>query len=213
MACVTALVRKLARWQKQDFCISRAPCMVEGLVHGTPPNGRLNGVLNGHFAKAFRFSKTAGKSFLTKKCQGDVLYICDPCEHSVVGGGGDDMSIFRVYKGFAKSKTRDFLIERRIKFEHRARCPYCGGRVWSMTLAKLIPRKCALKKLGSVDGKLEYLVCVNGHLHGTCWLTRLSSDDDDDNGTTQFEEDEKTGSTSTRTSSTGEEISEALVSS
>ncbi|MCL7023394.1 hypothetical protein MKW94_021306 [Papaver nudicaule] len=209
--------------------------MVEGLVHGTPPNGRLNGgwgslakgllyccgfqpdrVLNGHFAKATRFSKTSGKSFLTKKCQGDILYICDPCEHSIVGtcnsGGDDDMGIFRgVYKGFAKSKTRDLLIERRIKFEHQARCPYCGSRVWSMTLAKLIPRKSALKKLGSVDGKLEYLVCVNGHLQGTCWLTRLSSDEKDD-GMAEFEEDEQAGTTSTRTSSTGEEICEAPIS-
>jgi hypothetical protein len=28
---------------------------------------------------------------------------------------------------------------------------------------------------------MEYFVCVYGHLHGSCWLARLSSDDDDDN--------------------------------
>ncbi|KAI3863737.1 hypothetical protein MKW98_031329 [Papaver atlanticum] len=237
MACVCRKVSAVAKrvlWR--ELCISRAPRMVEGLIHGTPPNGRLNGgwdslakvlfyccggkpcrnfrvekVFKGHFANASRFSKTSGQSFLTKKCQSDVLYICDPCEHSFDtsdGGNDDDLGVFRgVFKGFVKSKTRDFLIKRQIQFEHHIRCPYCGSRVWSMTSAKLIPRKSALKKLGSNDGRLEYFVCVNGHLHGTCWLTRLSSDDED-----EFEfDDENVGSSSGRTSSSGEEIRETLI--
>ncbi|MCL7021803.1 hypothetical protein MKW94_029860 [Papaver nudicaule] len=248
MACVSRKVSAVAKrvlWR--ELCISRAPRMVKGLIHGTPANGRLNGgwdslakilfyccggtpsrnyrvekVLKGHFANASRFSKTSGQSFLTKKCQDDVLYISDPCEHSMgcvsngacdVDGGGndDDLGVFRgVFKGFVKSKTRDFLLERRIEFEERIRCPYCGFRVWSMTSAKLIPRKSALKKLGSDDGRLEYYVCVNGHLHGTCWLTRLSSDDEDGGG--DVDDDECVGSSSTgRTSSSGEVICETLV--
>ncbi|KAI3953444.1 hypothetical protein MKW92_039205 [Papaver armeniacum] len=237
MACVSRKVSAVAKrvlWR--ELCVSRAPRMVEGLIHGTPPNGRLNGgwdslakvlfyccggkpcrnfrvekVVKGHFANASRFSKTSGQSFLTKKCQSDVLYICDPCEHSIGisnGGNDDDLGVFRgVFKGFVKSKTRDFLIKRQIQFEHHIRCPYCGSRVWSMTSAKLIPRKSALKKLGSNDGRLEYFVCVNGHLHGTCWLTRLSSDDED-----EFDyDDENVGSSSGRTSSSGEEICETLI--
>ncbi|KAI3838905.1 hypothetical protein MKX03_002681 [Papaver bracteatum] len=246
MACVCRKVRAVAKrvlWR--ELCISRAPRMVEGMA---PANGRLNGgwdslakilfyccggkpspnfqveqVLKGHFASASRFSKTSGQSFLTKKCQTDVLYICDPCEHnstgniSAAGGSGgvdggagtdDDLGVFRgVFKGFVKSKTRECLIKRKIQFEDHIQCPYCKSRVWSMTLAKLVPTKSALKKLGSVDGsRLEYFVCVHGHLHGTCWLTRLSSDDDDD------QEDEHVGSSSTgKTSSGGEEVCETVI--
>ncbi|KAI3945828.1 hypothetical protein MKW98_023102 [Papaver atlanticum] len=247
MACVCRKVSAVAKrvlWR--ELCISRAPRMVEGMA---PANGRLNGgwdslakilfyccggkpspnfqveqVLKGHFASASRFSKTSGQSFLTKKCQTDVLYICDPCEHSTgnvsAGGSGgvdggaadgndDDLGVFRgVFKGFVKSKTRECLIKRQIQFEDHIRCPYCKSRVWSMTLAKLVPMKSALRKLGSVDGsRLEYFVCVHGHLHGTCWLTRLSSDDDDDG-----EDDELVGSSSTgKTSSSGEEVCETLI--
>lgn len=47
-----------------------------------------------------------------------------------------------------------------------------------MTSARLVP-KSAARRLGSHHGGLEYFVCVNGHLHGTCWLVPLSSDEDD----------------------------------
>jgi hypothetical protein len=36
----------------------------------------------GHFAPVSRFSKTSGKSFLVRRCWGDVLYVTDPCEHA-----------------------------------------------------------------------------------------------------------------------------------
>lgn len=39
-----------------------------------------------------------------------------------------------------------------------------------------MPRTAA-KRLGSQDGGLEYFVCVNGHMHGACWLIPLSSDE------------------------------------
>ncbi|RZC44081.1 hypothetical protein C5167_037034 [Papaver somniferum] len=244
MACVCRKVSAVAKrvlWR--ELCISRAPRMVEGMA---PANGRLNGgwdslakilfyccggkpspnfqveqVLKGHFASASRFSKTSGQSFLIKKCQTDVLYICDPCEHGTgninaaggIDGNDDDLGVFRgVFKGFVKSKTRECLIKRQIQFEHHVRCPYCKSRVWSMTLAKLVPTKSALRKLGSVDAsRLEYFVCVHGHLHGTCWLTRLSSDDDDDEDDDD-ENDEPVGSSSTgKTSSSGEEVFETLI--
>ncbi|XP_026395952.1 EID1-like F-box protein 3 [Papaver somniferum] len=238
MSCVCRKVSAVAKrvlWK--ELCISRAPRMVEGMAPanggwdslakilfyccgGKPsPNFQAEQVLKGHFAIASRFSKTSGQSFLIKKCQTDVLYICDPCEHStgnisaaggsggVDGGAGndDDLGVFRgVFKGFVKSKTRECLIKRQIQFEDHIRCPYCKSRVWSMTLAKLVPTKSALRKLGSVDGsRLEYFVCVHGHLHGTCWLTRLSSDDEDDG---------LVGSSSTgKTSSSGEEICETVI--
>ncbi|GMH14337.1 hypothetical protein Nepgr_016178 [Nepenthes gracilis] len=140
----------------------------------------------GHFMKESRFSKTSGRSFLAKRCRGDVLYMSDPCEHSAKGSN-DDLGVYRgVFSGFVRSRTRACLIGRQAQLEDRVQCPYCGARVWSMTAARMVP-KTAARRLGSHDGGLEYFVCINGHLHGTCWLVPLSSDDhlgndDDDDG-------------------------------
>lgn len=178
----------------------RAPRMIASLMNGAP-NGRIGGEWHamakllfyccgcqstrhfelghpspGHFVKETRFSKTSGRSFLVNKCRGDLLYVSDPCEHPS-GDREDDLGIYRgVFGGFMKSKTRACLIRRQVELEERVRCPYCGARVWSMTAARLIP-KSAARRLGSLDGGSEYFVCVNGHLHGTCWLVPLSSDD------------------------------------
>ncbi|CBI32350.3 unnamed protein product, partial [Vitis vinifera] len=108
---------------------------------------------------------------------GDLLYVSDPCEHPM-GEREDDLGIYRgVFRGFMRSKTRACLIRRQVKLEERVCCPYCGARVWSMTAARLVP-KSAARRLGTHDGGLEYFVCLNGHLHGTCWLVPLSSDED-----------------------------------
>ncbi|XVF21816.1 hypothetical protein REPUB_Repub12eG0122400 [Reevesia pubescens] len=204
--CLTASVnhklRAIAKrllWRK--LCVYRAPRMVAALANGAP-NGRIGGGWDalaklmffccgcestrhfklsqptpGHFAKASRFSKTSGRSFLTKKCRGDLLFISDPCEHPM-RDKEDDLGIYRgVFRGFMRSKTRACLIRRQVAFDERVRCPYCGTRVWSMTTARLVP-KSAARRLVSRDGKLEYFVCVNGHLHGTCWLLPLSSDEE-----------------------------------
>ncbi|KAK3023077.1 hypothetical protein RJ639_043092 [Escallonia herrerae] len=204
--CQTASVSKKLRavaerilWR--HLCLKRAPRMMETLTSGTQ-NGRIGGgwhalgkllffccgcestrhfglsePLPGHFVRQSRFSKTSGRSFLAKKCRGDLLYVSDPCEHSV-RNREDDLGIYRgVFLGFQKSKTRALLIRRR-ELEERGRCPYCGARVWSMTAARLVP-KSAARRLGSKEGGLEYFVCVNGHMYGTCWLVPLSSDDED----------------------------------
>lgn len=78
-----------------------------------------------------------------------------------------------------QSRTRACLVGRNAKLDAQIRCPYCGARVWSMSGAGLIP-KSAARRLGSQVDQMEYFVCVYGHLHGSCWLARLSSDDDDD---------------------------------
>ncbi|XP_074315791.1 EID1-like F-box protein 3 [Silene latifolia] len=208
--CVTARVnRKLRAVAKRilwrELCSYRAPRMVAALIHGLPgsrigggwhalakllffccgcqptPNFQLGGgsIIPGHFVKSSRFSKTSGRSFLTKPCRGDLLYLSDPCEH-VMREGEDDLGVYRgVYRGFMRSKTRACLIGRQVQLEDRVRCPYCGARVWSMTTAKLVP-KSAARRLGTNQDGLEYFVCVNGHLHGTCWLVPLSSDEDGD---------------------------------
>ncbi|KAG8370708.1 hypothetical protein BUALT_Bualt13G0011400 [Buddleja alternifolia] len=146
----------------------------------------------GHFVKSTRFSKTSGRSFLSGRCTGDVLYVTDPCEHVTKGGEQYDVGIYRgVFRGFMKSRTREMLISRQVDFEAGVRCPYCGARVWSMTAARMIPRRSAARRLGSSDNALEYFVCLNGHMHGTCWLVRLSSDDeegeDSENGPYDYE--------------------------
>ncbi|EOX94832.1 Circadian clock coupling factor ZGT [Theobroma cacao] len=246
--CLTASVNRKLRatakrllWRK--LCVYRAPRMVATLANGAP-NGRIGGgwdslaklmfyccgcestrhfKLSGpspsHFAIASRFSKTSGRSFLTKKCRGDLLFVSDPCEHPM-GDKEDDLGIYRgVFRGFMRSKTRACLIRRQVAFEERVRCPYCGTRVWSMTTARLVP-KSAARRLGSRDGRLEYFVCVNGHLHGTCWLVPLSSDeevcdqeedgdgDDDDDGSEEIDGKAYNHQTVTNgsTSSLGEDV-------
>ncbi|XP_010552781.1 PREDICTED: EID1-like F-box protein 3 [Tarenaya hassleriana] len=204
--CATASVnRKLQaiarRLLWRMLCVHRAPRMAATLS-STDPNSRIDDGWQslaklmffccgsdstrhfelsqpspGHFMNESRFSKTSGRSFLAKKCQGDVLYVSDPCEHRT-GEGEDDLGIFRgVFRGFMRSKTRECLVRRQTKLEEKVRCPYCGARVWSMTAAHLVPRSAA-RRLGSRDGGIEFFVCVNGHLYGTCWLVPLSSDED-----------------------------------
>ncbi|XP_058083793.1 EID1-like F-box protein 3 [Magnolia sinica] len=207
VACVSHKLRAVARrvlWR--ELCVSRAPRMVGALI-SSAPSGRVGGgwhalaklfffccgcvssrhfrvdrTLPGHFVGASRFSKTSGKSFLARKCWGDLLYVSDPCEHEM-GPDEDDIGVYRgVFSAFMKSRTRACLIKRQVELEAHVRCPYCGARVWSMTAARLVPQS-AWKRLGSHNGRLEYFVCVNGHLHGNCWLVPLSSDDDyDDDG-------------------------------
>ncbi|KAF8716758.1 hypothetical protein HU200_025846 [Digitaria exilis] len=195
MARVSRRLRAVAeRVLWRELCISRAPA-----GPGTPPPGRIVGgwpalaklllfccgaasaSVTGHFTGVSRFSKTSGRSFLTRRCRGDLLYVSDPCEHAVPGAD-DDVGAYRgVFRGFMRSRTRACLVGRRVSLETRVRCPYCGARVWSMVAAGLVPRS-AWKRLGAYEGRLEYYVCVSGHLHGNCWLARLTSSDGDHDG-------------------------------
>ncbi|XP_072986962.1 EID1-like F-box protein 3 [Typha latifolia] len=206
-ACVSRRLRAVAeRLLWRELCISRSPRMVSALTAGVSPPGRVGGgwhalaklllfccggqssrlftlsaPTTGHFVPVSRFSKTSGRSFLPRRCWGDLLYVSDPCEHSVMGEDNDLGSFRGVFAGFIRSRTRACLVGRQAELEARVRCPYCGARVWSMTAAGLVP-KSAARRLGSHDGGLEYFVCVKGHLHGSCWLAHLSSDDDDGDG-------------------------------
>ncbi|CAM0954849.1 unnamed protein product [Alopecurus aequalis] len=191
----------------RELCVSRAPRMVSALTAGSssssaaPGSGRVGGGwpalaklllyccgasaagagVPGHFAPVSRFSKTSGRSFLSRRCGGDLLYVSDPCEHAVPGGAGsyadEDVGAYRgVFRGFMRSRTRACLVGGRAPLEPHVRCPYCGACVWSVTAAGLAPRS-ACRRLGAHEGRLEYFVCVSGHLHGSCWLARLSSSD------------------------------------
>lgn len=213
--CLVASVnRKLRAVAKRllwrELCVYRAPRMMTTLTNGGT-NARIHGgwdslvklmffccgcestrhfrvsrQLPGHFTKVCRFSKTSGRSFLSKRCREDLLYVSDPCEHPM-GDREDDIGIYRgVFKGFMTSKTRACLIGRQVALEEIVRCPYCGSRVWSMTTARLLP-KSAARRLGSGEEGLEFFVCVNGHLHGSCWLVPLTSDDEEDEGSDEFE--------------------------
>lgn len=203
-ASVNRKMRAIAKrllWR--ELCIYRAPRMLADLANGAPTapfgdswlflaklmfyccgcestrNFTLSQPVAGHFVKTSRFSKTSGRSFLARVCQADLLYVSDPCEHPA-RDNEDDLGVYRgVFRGFLKSRTRALLIRRRAELEKVVRCPYCGFRVWSMNSAGLIP-KSASRRLGSREGGLEYFVCLNGHLFGTCWLVPLSSDEGDD---------------------------------
>ncbi|CAN6481956.1 unnamed protein product [Victoria cruziana] len=217
--CVAACVsRKLDAVAKRtlwrELCAARAPRMVAELTQsgrrvaggwlalgklflfccGARPgrNFDAEGVTPGHFAEATRFSKTSGRSFLARHCWGDLLYVSDPCEHEAAGSGGDDVGVYRgVFRSFAKSRTRDCILSRRVGLQTGVNCPYCRASVWSMTEANLVPRS-ASRRLGSHHGSVEYFVCVNGHLHGSCRLAPLSSDDDD-SGDVSGDDDQENG--------------------
>ncbi|PIN18177.1 hypothetical protein CDL12_09145 [Handroanthus impetiginosus] len=202
-ASVNRKLRALAnRLLWRELCLYRAPRMTSTLTEGSSNKRIIGGwpalakllffcsgcestrhfqvshPSPGHFVKSTRFSKTSGRSFLTKRCREDVLYVTDPCEHPTADKQ-DDVGIYRgVFRAFMKSRTRECLIRRQVEFESGVRCPYCGARVWSMMAARLIPRRTAARRLGSTDDALEYFVCLNGHLHGMCWLVPLSSNDD-----------------------------------
>ncbi|KAL9227876.1 hypothetical protein vseg_003517 [Gypsophila vaccaria] len=210
--CVVAQVCQKLRAVAQrvlwrDLCINRAPNIIGALMHGShnsqfgggwhslakllfyccgrqpSPAGQSPSSSGGHFVRAARFSKTSGRSFLMRGCREDLLYVNDPCEHAMKEGE-DDLGVFRgVFRGFLRSKTRACLISRQVKLEEHVRCTYCGARVWSMACAKMVP-KSAATRLGSHEEGLEFFVCINGHLYGSCWLFKLSSDGDgdDDNG-------------------------------
>ncbi|KAL5203253.1 hypothetical protein ABZP36_014205 [Zizania latifolia] len=196
--CVVARVCRRLRavaervlWR--ELCVSRAPRMmaalsgpseaVAGRIGGGWPAvakllffccGAAGAAVPGHFAPVSRFSKTSGRSFLSRRCAGDLLYVSDPCEHTVAGAAADVGAYRGVFRGFVRSRTRAFLVGYRTPLEPRVRCPYCGARAWSMTAAGLAPRS-ACRRLGASEGRLQYFVCVSGHLHGSCWLARLSS--------------------------------------
>ncbi|BAB86431.1 putative circadian clock coupling factor ZGT [Oryza sativa Japonica Group] len=197
-ACVSRRMRAVAeRVLWRELCISRAPRMVASLAGAgaggaAPPPGRIVGGwpalakmlffccgaagpgVPGHFTRMSRFSKTSGRSFLSRRCRSDLLYVSDPCEHAVAGAG-DDLGAYRgVFRGFMRSRTRACLVGRQAALDPRVRCPYCGARVWSMVAAGMVPRT-AWRRLGCLEGRLEYYVCVSGHLHGNCWLARLTS--------------------------------------
>ncbi|XP_065019373.1 EID1-like F-box protein 3 [Musa acuminata AAA Group] len=208
-ACVSRRLRAVAgRVLFRELCFARAPRMVAALTSvGAAPGGRLGGGWHalakllffccgcaaptrfftldrpapGHFVPASRFSKTSGRSFLARRCWGDLLFVSDPCEHRESSRGGDeDLGAYRgVFRGFMRSRTRAWLIGKQAELEAGVRCPYCGARVWSMTAAGLVPRS-ASRRLGSHEGSLDYFVCVNGHLHGYCWLAHLSTDEEEE---------------------------------
>uniref|UniRef100_A0A0D3G9C1 F-box domain-containing protein n=1 Tax=Oryza barthii TaxID=65489 RepID=A0A0D3G9C1_9ORYZ len=172
--CVVARVSRRLRavaervlWR--ELCVSRAPRMVSALSGPTAAvaaaAGRIGGgwpamakllffccgaagaAVPGHFAPVSRFSKTSGRSFLSRRCAGDLLFVSDPCEHAA--GAASDDDVVGAYRG--------------------------------STAAGLAPRS-ACRRLGANEGRLEYFVCVSGHLHGSCWLARLSSSSSSSDG-------------------------------
>lgn len=158
----------------RELCISRAPRMVASL---TAAAGKAVPVpVPGHLTRVSRFSKTSGRSFLSRRCRSDLLYVSDPCEHAVPGAD-DELGAYRgVFRWFMRSRTRACLLGRRAALDPSVRCPYCGARVWNMVAANLVPRG-ASRRMGSDEGRLEYYVCVSGHVHGNCWLAHLTSSD------------------------------------
>lgn len=196
LSCVCKWFDDIAKrilWR--EFCRHRAPKMmldlqssgshsVDGswkalgklLIHcsGCNKNGLfIKTQIPGHFVYRTRFSRTSGKSFLLPQCRSDVLYVSDPCEHLYQGEEGD-IGFFRgVFISFPSSKVRKMLIDRQIKLHPKEVCPYCKAKLWSMWHANMIP-KSASCRLGAYEDRVEYYVCLNGHMIGFCTLLPLS---------------------------------------
>lgn len=205
LSCVckkTAAIADRVLWR--EFCRSRAPKMVSDLLVGAK-NGRIDGgwyavaklflycagcnqsttgthfpmrPVPGHFRPRTRFSRTAGRSFLIPHCRRkDTLYVSDPCEHA---NEPEDVGLFRgVFRGFDKSETKRLLTSKRVQLEKEEMCAFCKARVWSMGAAQMIPNS-ASARLAAFNGNVEYFVCLNGHVNGTCSLLPLSDSDASD---------------------------------
>jgi hypothetical protein len=170
LICQCALVCKrfadvMKRVIWKEFCLSRAPKMVDHLVSGAggeqagtiaggwPPLGKLmfscpgshqskhfySKTIPAHFVWKSRFSRTSGKSFLPLQCRSDTLYISDCCEH-LDNGDDDDLGVYRgIFRAFRTSKTRRFLIENRVSMEETELCPFCREKVTSLAFPILHP--------------------------------------------------------------------------
>jgi hypothetical protein len=128
------------------------------------------------------FSKTSGRSFLPRRCQGDLLYMSDPCEHAAAApppptwartaacsessrGLGPGLSWW-VAASHLKCTSAPLL--RRTAMEHGGGQDGASQRVAEM--------------LGAYEGRLKYYVCVREHLYGNCWLGRLTSSEGEQDG-------------------------------
>ncbi|RYQ83681.1 hypothetical protein Ahy_B10g102453 [Arachis hypogaea] len=56
-------------------------------------------------------------------------------------------------------------------------CIYCKAKLWNMRQARMIPQS-ASSWLGSYEDGVEYYVCLNGHMLGTCTLLPLSDSEE-----------------------------------
>ncbi|KAJ1296659.1 hypothetical protein BS78_01G319400 [Paspalum vaginatum] len=192
---------KRVLWKK--FCHARAPKMMKDLhsdgSHIVDGNWKALGKLliycsgcpsargdlfcnvydpiPGHFVYRTRFSRTLGKSLLPPQSRSDVVYVSDPCEHLDQGEDGD-LGLFRgIIKSFAASDTKKMLIEKQAKFHPNEVCPYCKTKLWDLMEQNMIPKSAAVK-LGADYGSVEYYVCLNGHIFGSCTLVPISDSED-----------------------------------
>lgn len=203
LSCVCKWFDDLAKrilWK--EFCRTRAPKMMIDLqssgthsidgnwralaklliyCSGCKKGGLFKNIQNiqipGHFVYRTRFSKTSGKSFLLPQCINDVLYVSDPCEHLDQGEEGD-IGFFRgVFKSFATSNVRRMLINKGAQLHPTEVCPYCKARLWSMLQANMVPQTASCR-LGSYEDRVDYHVCLNGHMVGICILLPLSDSEE-----------------------------------
>ena len=72
--------------------------------------GTAGAAVSGHFAPVSRLSKTSGRSFLSRRCGGDLLYVSDPCEHHVAAEDEDAGAYRGVFRGFMRYRTRVCLV-------------------------------------------------------------------------------------------------------
>jgi hypothetical protein len=94
--------------------------------------------------------------------RGDLLYVSYPCENAAPGAGGavdDDVDAYRgVFRGFMCAAAPRWS-------------PVCAGALPLMRQPRVECDGSSRRRLGAQEGRLQYFVCVSGHLHGS-WLAR-----------------------------------------
>jgi len=185
----------------KEFCQARAPKMMTDLhsdgshivdgnwkalgklliyCSGCPREDLFSNIhvpIPGHFVYRTRFSRTLGKSLLPPQCRSDVLYVSESCEHLDQGEEGD-LGLFRgIFKSFAGSNMKRMLIERQAMFHPNEVCIYCKTKLWHLMQPNMIPSS-ASTRLDADDDSVEYYVCLNGHIIGSCTLMPFSDSED-----------------------------------
>ncbi|KAG2540004.1 hypothetical protein PVAP13_9NG516400 [Panicum virgatum] len=69
------------------------------------------------------------------------------------------------------------LIERQAMFHPNEVCIYCKTKLWHLMQPNMIPSSASMR-LDADDDSVEYYVCLNGHIIGSCTLMPFSDSED-----------------------------------
>ncbi|KAL4382601.1 hypothetical protein AHAS_Ahas04G0249800 [Arachis hypogaea] len=166
-SCVCKWFDDLAKrvlWK--EFCRTRAPRMIRDLQSG------VSHIVDGNW-----------------RALGKLLIYCTGCTHGTLFGQIGIPGHFVYQTRFSRTSGKSFLLRRcrsdvlKMLINKAAElhptqvCIYCKAKLWNMRQARMIPHS-ASSWLGSYEDGVEYYVCLNGHMLGTCTLLPLSDSEE-----------------------------------